>query len=110
LNIFIFKGGNPMPGLNRRGPEGMGPMTGGGRGLCNPANRSIFSRGFSAVMGGCRGRGMGFGLRRWGRDRSSFSYDSNQEAAALRSEAEMLKNELEAVERRINDLKKQDNV
>jgi len=25
-----------MPGLNGTGPAGMGPMTGGGRGWCNP--------------------------------------------------------------------------
>ncbi|HIC91794.1 MAG TPA: hypothetical protein EYP21_07000 [Syntrophaceae bacterium] len=25
-----------MPGLNGTGPMGMGPMTGGGRGWCNP--------------------------------------------------------------------------
>jgi hypothetical protein len=25
-----------MPGLDGTGPRGMGPMTGGGRGLCNP--------------------------------------------------------------------------
>jgi hypothetical protein len=25
-----------MPGLDRTGPAGMGPMTGGARGLCNP--------------------------------------------------------------------------
>jgi hypothetical protein len=99
-----------MPGLNRRGPEGMGPMTGGGRGLCNPASRSIFSRGFSVIMGRGRGRGMGFGLRGWGRNRGSINYDSSEEEAALRSEAEMLKHELEAVERRLNDLKKQDNI
>ncbi len=99
-----------MPGLNRRGPEGMGPMTGGGRGLCNPANRSFFGRCFSAIGWGGRGRGMGLGLRGWGRNRGSFDYDTNQEEASLRSEAEMLKNELEAVEKRINDLKKQDNI
>jgi hypothetical protein len=99
-----------MPGLNRRGPEGMGPMTGGGRGLCNPANRSFFGRCFSTIGWGGRGRGMGFGLRGWGRSRGFENYDNSQEEAALRSEAEMLKNELEAVERRINDLKKQDNV
>ncbi len=95
-----------MPGLNRRGPEGMGPMTGWGRGLCNPANRSFFGRCFSALGGRGRGRGIGFGLRGWGRGRSPFSYSGNQEEAALRSEAEMLKNELEAVERRISELNK----
>lgn len=26
-----------MPGFDGTGPEGMGPMTGGGRGWCNPA-------------------------------------------------------------------------
>ncbi|MBW2056477.1 MAG: DUF5320 family protein [Deltaproteobacteria bacterium] len=26
-----------MPGLDGTGPMGMGPMTGGGRGFCNPA-------------------------------------------------------------------------
>lgn len=26
-----------MPGFDRTGPRGMGPMTGGGRGLCNPS-------------------------------------------------------------------------
>ena len=25
-----------MPGFDRTGPRGMGPMTGGGRGFCNP--------------------------------------------------------------------------
>jgi hypothetical protein len=25
-----------MPGFDRTGPAGMGPMTGGGRGWCNP--------------------------------------------------------------------------
>jgi hypothetical protein len=27
-----------MPGLDRTGPAGMGPMTGGARGLCNPSS------------------------------------------------------------------------
>jgi len=27
-----------MPGFDGTGPMGMGPMTGGGRGLCNPYN------------------------------------------------------------------------
>ena len=28
-----------MPGLDGTGPGGMGPMTGGARGLCNPYSR-----------------------------------------------------------------------
>ena len=30
-----------MPRLNRKGPEGTGPMTGRGMGRCNPANRGM---------------------------------------------------------------------
>jgi len=43
-----------MPGFDGRGPRGMGPMTGGGRGFCSP--RSIgrtwgFGRGYGFGMG-----------------------------------------------------------
>ena len=38
-----------MPGMNRRGPEGEGPMSGRGRGRCNPANRVANS--FEALSG-----------------------------------------------------------
>ncbi|MFA5317828.1 MAG: DUF5320 domain-containing protein [Dehalococcoidales bacterium] len=37
-----------MPGFDGTGPNGMGPMTGGGRGLCNPRGGSprqyVFAR------------------------------------------------------------------
>ncbi len=55
-----------MPGFNGTGPAGMGPMSGGGRGLCNPSQASYgqvptwgpdYGRGFGR---GC-GRGPGFG-------------------------------------------------
>lgn len=78
-----------MPGFNGTGPAGMGPMTGWGRGYCNPSrptygtttawgpgywgtgyaqgfsrSRSLalgrgFGRGFLSVL--CRGRGYGRG-------------------------------------------------
>ena len=34
-----------MPGFDRTGPRGMGPMTGGGRGLCNPRGTGVGLRG-----------------------------------------------------------------
>lgn len=101
-----------MPGFNRKGPEGMGPMTGGGRGLCNPANRSFFSRGGSFRSG--TGRGRGLGNCRWlpgiGR-RAGFGYagavyyDKNQEESILRNEEAMLKNELEEIKQRLEEIK-----
>lgn len=58
------KGGDPMPGFNRRGPEGMGPMTGGGRGLCNPANRILSNQEESFTGNAGRGRGRGAGRKK----------------------------------------------
>jgi len=47
-----------MPGLNRSGPMGAGAMTGGRRGLCNPANTE-----YGAGYGANYGRGLGRGRR-----------------------------------------------
>jgi len=44
-----------MPGYDRSGPMGAGPMTGGRRGLCNPANTGYDTR-FGGMFG--FGRGM----------------------------------------------------
>jgi hypothetical protein len=35
-----------MPGFDGTGPRGMGPMTGGGRGNCNPRGAGIGRRNF----------------------------------------------------------------
>lgn len=53
-----------MPGFDGRGPEGRGPMTGGGRGYCAvPVNDNVqrprFGTGMRFGMG--RGRGCGRG-------------------------------------------------
>ena len=99
-----------MPGFNRRGPEGMGPMTGGGRGLCSSANRSFFGRGAPFTAG--RGRGRGFGYNNnpgmGGRAGSAYAgypyFDRGREEESLRSQASDLKSELEAVEKRLREL------
>ena len=102
-----------MPGFNRRGPEGMGPMTGGGRGFCNPSNRSFFGRGASYPAG--RGRGRGFGYNRYsgmgGRAGYAYTgspYDSGGEEESLRSQASFLRNELKAVEKRLREMEGND--
>ena len=53
-----------MPGFDKSGPTGRGPLTGGGRGICNPLGsrtprlgRRIFGR---------RNRVIGSGRPRWG--------------------------------------------
>ena len=54
-----------MPGFDGTGPAGMGPMTGGGRGYCNPGAGGNwgYGRGFGRGMGMGRGFGRGFGFR-----------------------------------------------
>ena len=54
-----------MPGFDGTGPWGAGPMSGGGRGFCNPAGtgyRSSYGRGFGRGFGPGRGRGFGRGF------------------------------------------------
>jgi len=48
-----------MPGMDGTGPRGMGPMTGGGRGLCNPMWRGFWG-------GANPWRGYGYGRYAWG--------------------------------------------
>lgn len=47
-----------MPGFNQSGPEGQGPVTGKGRGMCQRTDYSAFS---GVGVGRGRGRGMGTG-------------------------------------------------
>ncbi len=68
--IALFKkGGKIMPGLNKTGPMGEGAMTGGRRGLCNPANTE-YERGYGANYG----RGLGRGRRFQGECRAGRGY------------------------------------
>ena len=109
-----------MPGLDRRGPEGMGPMTGGGRGRCTPYGRRAGRRYFGQQPGwGGRGRGWrhwsrGYGSPRWGWGQNQSHqtpyyetfYTRDEEMAQLKEEAAMLEEELEGIEQRLNQLEK----
>jgi hypothetical protein len=65
-----------MPGMDGTGPGGMGPMTGGGRGWCNPysspsAGSGPYAAPYPYAQGpypapAARWPGWGFGLRRFG--------------------------------------------
>ncbi|MBT3310569.1 MAG: DUF5320 domain-containing protein [Desulfobacterales bacterium] len=108
-----------MPGLNGTGPMGSGPMTGGGRGRCNPANQgfagqsSVISAGFSRGFGSGRGsrRGSGMGMRR-GFGRDSFNEDASSagitedELSMFKSETSTIKVMLETINRKITELEK----
>lgn len=113
-----------MPGFDRTGPGGMGPMTGWGRGFCasygGRTGRRAFGQGF-----GRGGRGMGWRQRfqasaspQWGwtnpwqeggyrgvhKAESPPAYSRKDEMAMLREQAAALKDELAALEQRISGL------
>lgn len=91
-----------MPGFDGTGPSGQGAMTGGARGYCAmPASEvgKQFGRGGSGARGQRRGRRNCFyatGLPGWMR--------GADELFALKSRAEFLKSELDAIQIRIQDL------
>ena len=109
-----------MPGFDRTGPMGAGPMTGGARGRCNPASAatipafargSRYGRGLAMRRGFMGGRGFGQG-RGCGRGNrwypiaqvQAFQVDSAAEIDMLKVEAGYLKNSLDAVNARIDEL------
>ena len=111
-----------MPGGDRRGPAGMGPMTGRAAGYCagydTPgfANPGPGGRGFGRGFGGGRGfgRGRGFG---WGRGAfygpgpyfaNPPQMDPGQESEYLKSEIKAMEEEIKAMKKRMEELGKQE--
>ena len=111
-----------MPGFNRTGPMGAGPMTGWGRGRCNPRNRGTLPdyggagygrglglrRGFGGGRSGMgRGRGYGPGAG-WGPRAAAPAdvMDPADDLEYLRQQAADMNTALDAVKRRIDVLHK----
>jgi len=114
-----------MPGGNGTGPMGMGPMTGRAAGFC--ADNSM--PGYANPVGGrgFLGRGRGFGGRGGGRGRRNWFYatglpgwaragypagfpaapTAEQEQQVLKQEAQDLRDSLDAVNKRIEELEKE---
>lgn len=110
-----------MPGGDRTGPLGMGPLTGRGAGYCRGAE----SPGFVSRRGGGFGRGgYGRGWRRryfatgtagraWNRQEAAPTavredkavHDASEERRSLEQHAEVLRRELEEVNQRLDELK-----
>ena len=84
-----------MPGFNRTGPRGMGPMTGGGRGYCNPRGTGVAN----PFFGG--GRGRGYGFRNYNPVTAEPITDT---ATASDSDIEMLKQDIQALKAELSRL------
>jgi hypothetical protein len=120
-----------MPGRNRMGPMGQGPLTGRGLGFCGgdanpspsqPQQGPGFGRGRG--RGWCRGwgggvgwGGGGFGWRNWfhatglpgwlrrGPLAPPSAASEQEQRQVLENQAAVLRNQLEAIESRLEDLK-----
>jgi hypothetical protein len=126
-----------MPAGDGTGPRGMGPMTGRGAGYCagygapgyaNPMPGRGFGMGWGRGRGGGGGRGWrnmyyATGLPGWARYGYAPAWGAppaaaygpygapptpEQETEFLKSQAEMLKEELDAISQRIAELEKEE--
>ena len=104
-----------MPFQDRTGPQGQGPMTGRGAGLCAGANTTAPSRGFGRGRGGARfGRGTGFGRGRggWGQGfgfaqpYAPATLTPEQEVSTLKAQAAQLQDSLQYIKDRLSTLEK----
>jgi len=107
-----------MPGFDRTGPGGKGPMTGGGRGLCASQNRGGiwpgrgYGMGFGRGQGQARGRRLG---RCWREPDYRISHTYKTPAGAewdidiLHSKAQDIREELKDIEARISGFEKKEN-
>ena len=111
-----------MPGGDRRGPLGEGPMTGRRAGFCAGSDSPGFAN--SGFRGMGMGRGLGMGRGNYGRGRGQgYRYynrgiavvdapvpvepvqTENRELTALKQQVSDLGNELEAIRKLIEDFK-----
>jgi len=102
-----------MPGGDQTGPMGMGPRTGRGLGYCSSYDAPGFANPASGSgMGWRRGWGGGFGWRHrffaTGRARWDYYAPPTQEEnlQALKAESEWLKGQLDAINKRIEEIGK----
>ncbi len=101
-----------MPGFDGTGPMGAGPMTGGGRGYCNPRSGIYGRPGFGGGYGLGYRRGPGWrsvhpASNAWYRGPFRGAYyqmNPDEEVNMLKEEAEAIKNELDAINKRIKEL------
>ncbi|MFC1901829.1 DUF5320 domain-containing protein [Chloroflexota bacterium] len=107
-----------MSGLNRTGPRGMGPMTGGSRGLCHPRGSRPDYRGCEFGFRGASsvrpyiGRGWGGSPRCWSPGITGGAAVPNMsrewEIDALKSQAHAMREQLEQLEARMKQLGNED--
>ena len=90
-----------MPGFDRTGPRGFGPMTGRGMGPCGRGY------GLGRGMGYGRGFNSGYGLQDFYPAYPYRSITKKEELEVLEDDSEALQEELKGIKERISELKTQ---
>jgi hydrogenase maturation factor HypE len=98
-----------MPGGDRTGPQGAGPRTGHGMGYCGNYDRLGFANPPAVVRGrfgfGSRGAGRGWRHRFYATGITGWAAPTaEQETANLKAQAEFLQSQLDAIQKRIEEL------
>lgn len=98
-----------MPGGDRTGPQGAGPRTGRGMGYCGNYDRPSFANPPAVVRGsfgfGSRGAGRGWRHRFYATGIPGWAAPTaEQETAYLKAQAEFLQLQLDAIQKRIEEL------
>ena len=88
-----------MPGFDGTGPQGMGPMTGGGRGFCSPWGGGLRQYAFPRRAGYAFPRYGAYGFRPF-----APRVTREQELEFLKGQAEALRDELKELETEIGNL------
>lgn len=96
-----------MPGFDQTGPQGQGPLTGGGRGRCGPgdapAQGAVWGVGRGGrPRGGGRGRCFGGG-RGQGWNMRNQAAPITEDPAALRDEIKSLSEEVAALRAELDE-------
>jgi len=107
-----------MPKGDGTGPAGLGPLTGRAAGYCSGNQNAGFTqRGFYGRGSGCRTGGRGHrnrfiatGLPFWARNGNQSNFLSKEEELKiLKNYSSYMQNNIEEINKRINDLENQKN-
>jgi Family of unknown function (DUF5320) len=98
-----------MPGRDRTGPMGAGPRTGRGMGYCGANEQPGFSNQPAGYRGwfnaGYGGRGRGWRYRFFATGIPGWAVtEPEQETTFLKNQADLLKTQLDAIQKRIEEL------
>jgi len=93
-----------MPGFDRTGPRGRGPLTGRGLGPCGQGFGRGLGAGFGRGMGRGFGRGLGYEQYNVGPYAEPAELDKDSQKAILKAELASIEAEKTQIEKRIKEL------